>query len=188
MPICLNINKEEDFLNRSTRYYKYLQGKDIPALDDPLLMHIHDLTMDLGMDAFGLVPSLSVGTRELVNTFYTNAVEMRRIRPFQELNLQQLLRALEANVRKSTQGKKTMEALNRHSPVPEGLVLRDQRTCGGDHLRPNQEHSGALVEPHIRGPALYRGLSPPPLAKQRDRQPHGMGGVPTDVHQPKLLC
>ena len=168
---ALNVNKEEDFFNRSTRYYKYLQGKDIPtllatvhpsALNDPLLMHIHDLTMDLGMEAFALVPSLSVGTRELVNTFYTSAVEMHRIRPFQELNpstrrqylrgmcmfvvylvslhqhnnfeypepvlcpaLQQLLRALEANVQKSTQGKATIEASNQRVLKVQILEILD---------------------------------------------------------------
>ena len=94
-PSAVNINKEEDFFNRSTRYYKYLQGKNITtllatvrprALDDPVLLQIHELTMEAGMDAIGLVLTLSVGTRELVNTFYTNAMEMRRIQPFQELN------------------------------------------------------------------------------------------------------
>ena len=87
-----DVNKEEDFFNRTTRYYKFVEGKDIPALlrlvskpdfmQDPTRASIYTLTLELGQEAFGKIADRSLVSRKLLNQYYPDQVE---VQPFKEL-------------------------------------------------------------------------------------------------------
>ena len=78
----LNTNREEGFFNKTTRYFKYLEGKDLEFLIDTidsskflennLLKFLYNTTFNLGLESFNIIENLSFNTRKRINNYYIN--------------------------------------------------------------------------------------------------------------------
>ena len=89
-----NINKEEGFFNRTTRYYKYLENKDInyflrliskpESMKDPTLAFIHNTSLEMGLEVFDIIPTMSLNTRNLINNYFIDAITIE-VKAFKDL-------------------------------------------------------------------------------------------------------
>ena len=92
----LNTNREEDFFNKTTRYFKYLEGKDLEFLIDTidsskflennLLKFLYNTTFNLGLESFNIIENLSFNTRKSINNYYINDSNIE-VKAFKELEL-----------------------------------------------------------------------------------------------------
>ena len=91
-----NTNREEDFFNKTTRYFKYLEGKDLEFLIDTidlskflennLLKFLYNTTFNLGLESFNIIENLSFNTRKSINNYYINDSNVE-VKAFKELEL-----------------------------------------------------------------------------------------------------
>ena len=91
-----NTNREENFFNKTTRYFKYLEGKDLEFLIDTidlskflennLLKFLYNTTFNLGLESFNIIENLSFNTRKSINNYYINDSNIE-VKAFKELEL-----------------------------------------------------------------------------------------------------